>query len=317
MVQPAITVGSVPPLSPALKSVIQLDITAVDPSQLGEHAGDQDSRSARKGFNFWMVFVAICVSLFLSALELTAVSTALPTIIHDLNGKEDFVWIASAYGLASTALLPASGGLAEIFGRRTAMLIALGLFSLGSALCGAARNMGWLIAARTVQGAGGGGILSLSSIILSDLVTLKERGLYNGMIGMTWSCAASIGPLVGGALAQGGNWRWLFYLNLPVAGLASVLVLMCLKLRTPPGTLHEKLGRMDWIGNAIIMSSSSACVIALTWGGVKYPWTSPHILVPLILGLLGMCFFVFYEAQFAKEPLLPISLLSNRTSVSG
>ncbi|THG95550.1 hypothetical protein EW026_g6125 [Hermanssonia centrifuga] len=141
--------------------------------------------------------------------ELTAVSTALPTIIHDLNG-DDFVWVASAYALASTALLPASGGMAEIFGRRATMLVSLVMFALGSALCGSAQNMNWLIAGRTIQGAGGGGILSLSSIILSDLVALKERGLYNGMIGLTWACAASIGPVVGGALAQAGQWRWLF-----------------------------------------------------------------------------------------------------------
>ncbi|THH02025.1 hypothetical protein EW026_g762 [Hermanssonia centrifuga] len=213
-----------------------------------------------KGLKFWLIILSICVSLFLSAIELTAVSNALPTIIADLHG-EDFVWIGSAYALASTAILPASGGLAEIFGRRSTMLSSLTLFAIGSAICGAARNMNMLIAARAVQGMGGGGILSLSSIIISDLVPLEERGVYNGLIGLTWGCATAIGPLLGGALAQNGLWRWLFYLNLPIAAIAALLVVTCLHLRTPTGTVREKLGRIDWIwlgsGPAILALESN------------------------------------------------------------
>ncbi|KAI0345553.1 Mfs1.2 [Trametopsis cervina] len=269
-----------------------------------------------RGVRFWLIIFAICISCFLSALEYTAVSTALPTILNDLHG-DDFVWVASAYALASTALLPASGGLAQIFGRRPLMLISLAIFALGSALCGSAQNMNWLIAARTIQGAGGGGILSLTSIILSDLVTLQERAIYNALIGLTWAVACAIGPLVGGALTEAGQWRWLFYLNLPVCGVAGLFVLLFLKLKTPEGSLREKLSRMDWIGNGIITASSSACVLALTWGGVQFPWSSGHVLAPLIIGLCGIGFFFFYEAKFAKEPLVPFQLISNRTSLSG
>ncbi|KAF7794628.1 hypothetical protein EIP86_005764 [Pleurotus ostreatoroseus] len=272
--------------------------------------------SPSKGLRFWMVFVALCVSVFLSALEFTAVSTALPTIVHDLNG-DDFVWVASAYALASTALLPASGGIAEIFGRRITMLCSLALFATGSALCGAARSMNWLIAGRTVQGTGGGGILSLGIIILSDLVSLQERGTYNGMIGLTWACACSMGPLIGGSLASHDRWRWLFYLNLPICGLAAILVFVFLRLHTPEGLLRDKFARIDWLGNLLIISSSSSCVLALTWGGVRYPWSSAHVLTPLIVGLAGMGIFLYYEARFAKEPIVPFMLLSSRTSISG
>lgn len=269
-----------------------------------------------KGIRFWLVFLAICVSLFLSALEYTAVATTLPTIVHDLNG-EDFVWVATAYALAATALLPASGGMAEIFGRRITMLGSLALFALGSALCGAAQSMNWLIAARTVQGAGGGGILSITSIIVSDLVPLRERALYNALIGFTWGIAGAIGPLVGGALANSGQWRWLFYLNLPIAGVAAALVAAFLRLKTPPGTLREKLARMDWIGNFLIIASSTATVLGLTWGGVQFAWTSAQTLVPLILGFVGIVAFFLYEAFVSAHPLIPFSLLSNRTSLSG
>lgn len=131
----------------------------------------------RKGAVFWLIFLSINITQFLAAMDLTAVSTALPTIAHDLNST-DFVWVGSAYTLSSTAFLPLSGGLAQIFGRRAAMMTCLFLFLLGSAICGAAQNMPMMIAGRTIQGAGGGGLQSGSSIILADLVPLEERGVY-------------------------------------------------------------------------------------------------------------------------------------------
>ncbi|EIW57953.1 Mfs1.2 [Trametes versicolor FP-101664 SS1] len=276
----------------------------------------QSPGSSKKGLKFWLIILSLCLSIFLSALELTAVSTALPVIIHDLQGG-DFVWVGTAYSLASTAFLPLSGGVAEIFGRRIAMFFSLSTFILGSALCGAAQNMNWLIAARAVQGLGGGGILSVVSIIMADLVPLKERGLYNGLTGMTWAVSSAIGPLVGGALATRGQWRWLFYLNLPICGAALVMVTAFLKLPTPPGNLASKLGRMDWFGNLLIIASTTSIVVGLTWGGVQFAWSSAHVLAPLIVGLCGIVFFFIYEAYWARNPIVPMSLLQNRTSVSG
>ncbi|KAF9260203.1 Mfs1.2 [Marasmius fiardii PR-910] len=274
------------------------------------------TRSSKKGARFWLILLSLFLSIFLAAVEVTAVSTALPAIIADLQG-EQFVWVGTVYPLASTAFLPMSGGIAEIFGRRPAILIALGLFTLGSALCGAAQSTRWLIAARIVQGLGGGGIQSLSSIIISDLVSLQERGSYNAVLGLAWACACAVGPLVGGALANQGQWRWVFYLNLPICGVTIGTVMVFLRLPIPPGTLQSKLRKMDWIGNFIVISSTTAVVIGLTWGGVVYPWSSARVLTPLILGLVGLLGFVGYEALWARNPILPISLLSNISSVSG
>ncbi|KAJ7278291.1 major facilitator superfamily domain-containing protein [Mycena rebaudengoi] len=173
-----------------------------------------------------------------------------------------------------------------------------------------------VIAGRTVQGLGGGGIQSLSAIILSDMVTLEERGLYASFFGVTWSIANFAGPLIGGALASGGAWRWLFYLNLPLAGITSIITLL-MDLPTPPGTFYEKIARLDWVGNFIVVASTTACAIALTWGGVAFPWDSPPVLAPLILGFVGFCIFILYEAKWAAHPLVPWIVLSNRTSVSG
>ncbi|KAL0570472.1 hypothetical protein V5O48_011487 [Marasmius crinis-equi] len=264
-------------------------------------AYSQSDMAEKGGVRFKLILFSLFISLFVAAMELSAISTSLPTIIDSLHGT-DYVWVGTAYSLASTAFLPMSGGVAEIFGRRPAMIIALGLFALGS---------------RTVQGLGGGAIQSVSSIIISDLVSLQERGTYNAVIGMAWAFASAIGPLVGGALAGRGQWRWLFYLNLPICGVAIVAVLIFLRLPTPPGTVTSKLRKMDWIGNLLVISSTTAVVIGLSWGGVVYSWSSSHVLSTLIVGFVGFVLFFVHQAKWAANPIIPITILSNRSSVSG
>ncbi|KAI0791722.1 Mfs1.2 [Abortiporus biennis] len=269
-----------------------------------------------KGFGFWMIILSLCVSMICSALEITAVPAALPTITESVHGQ-DFVWVNSAFSLAATSLIPTTGGLADIFGRRIVIFGSFFLFALGSALCGSAKNMSWLIAGRSIQGAGSGGIQSLTMIILSDLVSLRERARYNGIIGLVWAVSAAFGPLIGGGFAKNGNWRWLFYMNLPITAFSAALVFFFLKLRTPRQSLREKMLRIDWIGNLLVITSSAAIVIGLSWGGVKFSWGSAHVLVPLILGFIGIFVFGYYEHYYAVEPIIPMTLLSNRTSVSG
>ena len=138
---------------------------------------------SKRGLRFWLIFGSMCICLSLSALELSSVSTALPTIVNDLHATQ-FAWVGSAYALASTAFLPLSGGLAQTFGRRPIILMTIGLFALGSGICGGAKSMEMLIAGRTLQGLGGGGIQSLTGIILADLVSLRDRGIYGGIYGL-------------------------------------------------------------------------------------------------------------------------------------
>ncbi|KAJ3554089.1 hypothetical protein NM688_g3288 [Phlebia brevispora] len=282
-----------------------------DPPQ---DTSDSAPRRTGKGSAFWLSFIAIVTSILLSALDLTAVGTALPTITKDLNGGNDFTWVGSAFALSSTAILPLSGALADIFGRKPIMLLSILLFALGSALAGAAQNMNMLIAARTIQGIGGGGIINLTETITSDLVPLAERGLYQGILGLTWSFASGMGPPVGGLLAEKASWRWLFFINLPLAGIAFVLVWLFLRVRTPEGSMREKLKRVDWTGNAIIISGTTLAVVGLTFGGVRFPWSSAQVLAPLIIGLALVVLFVLYEAKIPREPSIPWEVLSNRTS---
>ncbi|KAI0742411.1 major facilitator superfamily domain-containing protein [Daedaleopsis nitida] len=265
----------------------------------------EPSSSARKGSAFWLSFMAIIVCTFVSALDVTAVAVALPTIIADLQGGDKFVWVGAAYGLASTAILPLSGRLADTFGRRPCMLVAVALFLTGSTLAGAAQNMDMLIAARTIQGIGGGAILNLSEIIVSDLVPLAERGMYMGLISGTWAVASGVGPFI----------RWTFYLNVPLTGIAFVIVLLFLRVRTPPGSVKEKLSRLDAIGNSIVIAGTTIALIGLAWGGVQYAWSNAHVLATLIIGLVLIGIFFVYEWQVPKEASIPWEVLGNRTSL--
>jgi len=257
----------------------------------------------RKGYRFWLVILALLVSLFLAVLESFAFSTALPTVVANFHATQ-FIWVANAYAIPAAAILPLSGGLAEIFGRSPVMLGSLLFFSIGSAIGGAAQSMNMLIAARALQGVGAGGIFSLTSIIMSDLVSLEERGIYGGLFGMTFALSGGIGPIVGGALSHHTTWRWLLYLNIPIAGVAALLVIIFLSLPKPPGSLYEKFMKIDWIGNILVIGSTCSCVISLTWGGVVYPWSSPRVLTPLCLGIAGLLCFLIYEVRWCSFPMV-------------
>ncbi|GJJ14374.1 hypothetical protein Clacol_008638 [Clathrus columnatus] len=163
----------------------------------------------KRDYRFKYVLICLCFTLFLSALEFTAVSTALPTIVLDLKGSE-FIWVTSAYGLTSVAVIPLIGGLAEMFGRKPTTLLVILCFAVGSAVCGGAQNMTMLITGRAIQGLGGGAIVVITNIILADMIPLDERGGYGGLFSLTWCLAAALGALIGGVLTQTGQWRWLF-----------------------------------------------------------------------------------------------------------
>ncbi|KAK7442238.1 hypothetical protein VKT23_016208 [Stygiomarasmius scandens] len=269
----------------------------------------------KRDWRFWCIILAISLSTFTSYLDM-AIPTALPEISHELNGS-GFVWVGSAYALASTAILPLSGGIAQIFGRRIGLLISLACFALGSALSGAASSMAFLIAARTVQGIGSGGIAALTNIILSDLVPLKERGAFSGMLTLAAMLAVCTAPVIAGGLADHGEWRWLFYLNLFTSGTSAVLVGLLLNLKKPAGTLMQKLRGVDWSGTLIIIAASVSLGIGLTWAGTEHPWSSAPTLVPLILGLFGLLLMYVWERSVAKNPLIPFSIMTSWTTISG
>ncbi|KAF8185732.1 MFS general substrate transporter [Pholiota molesta] len=263
-----------------------------------------------------MIFVALCCCTLLSALDLGGIGTAGPTIVHQLNGS-DFTWVASAYALSASMFIPLSGNLAQIFGRRPIVLGGIVTFAVGSAVCGSARTLIVLIIGRAIQGVGAGTIQALSSIIITDLVPLRERGVYAGITGVIWTTGSAIGPFLAGGLSEKATWRWLFYINLPLCGLAFFAVAVFLRLKRPEGKFQDKIFKVDWLGNLFIMASTCSVMLALTWGGIRFSWSSANILVPLILGIVGLGCTVYYESRWPEHPVIPLMVLSNRTSISG
>ncbi|KAH9847865.1 iron permease [Lenzites betulinus] len=268
-----------------------------------------------RGLDFWMVYVSNLTVDMLSVLDVMAVSTALPTIVGELHG-EDFVWVGSAFTVASTAIIPFVGDLVSVFGRKPVLLAFIVIFAVGSAICGASQNMHMLIAGRTIQGLGGGGCLSITEIIYADLVPLPERGKFQGIIASVWALGCALGPPIGGAFANSGNsWRWLFYLNIPLCGVAFFLTSVFLRVKTPKLDLKAAAKRMDWIG-FIIVFSTVALLIGMTFGGLRFPWSSGHVIAPLVVGGIGIVAFFAYEKRWSGTTV-PSYFFTSRTTFSG
>ncbi|KAI9055073.1 hypothetical protein LZ554_000038 [Drepanopeziza brunnea f. sp. 'monogermtubi'] len=311
---------------PFPKPLFSTDASSVslrDPASFAVVAGEageaeSESEGGKKDWRFWMIFVSVCVTTLLVAIDLSIVSTALPTIALDLDADELFVWVANAYVLASTAVQPLFGQAANIFGRRSLTIISVLLFMLGSGLAGGASNIGMIIAARTVQGIGGGGIITLGEIIICDLLPLRERGQYTGLLAGTYAIGTIIGPVLGGIFTQHVTWRWIFYINLPVSGVALLFIIPFLNLKYKRvGTVWDRTKRVDWLGNFVLIGAVTAILLALAWGGTKFSWSSWHILLPLVMGFLGLVGFAIIQVSgYVEEPTMPPRLFTNRTSVS-
>lgn len=275
-----------------------------------------NEQQRKRGLRFWMVFVACLVVDGLSALDLTTVSNALPTIVQDLHGN-DFVWAGSAYTIASTAVLPTIGGLVSIYGRKPVLLVSIAVFAIGCAVGGSAQNMNTVVAGRAIMGLGGGGCNAAVQIIYADLIPLPERGKFYGITSSVWSLISVIGPFVGGGLSSAGAWRWMFYLNIPLCAFCFALVLLYLHVHTPRASFRDSMVQMDWCGLVMIIGSTISILLALTWGGSLYPWSSVHVLLPLCLGAAGLFVFAVYEAVWATEPTVPSFVVTNITTPTG
>lgn len=224
---------------------------------------------------FQAVMTSMAVSSLLAALDASAVSTAMPSMTNDLGSSQAYMWIANAYLLTMTAFTPLFGQTADIFGRRSLTLLAIILFAVGSAICGPAPNLGALVAGRAIQGIGAAGLNTMVEIVVCDLVPLRERGKFMGYIFAIYGLGTSIGPVIGGVFAGRVTWRWVFYLNLPLAGLS--LLLVGLSLNTLPkkhATVTGALKVVDFSGNTILVAAVTSVLLAFIWGGGEQPWSS-------------------------------------------
>ncbi|PSN74827.1 MFS general substrate transporter [Corynespora cassiicola Philippines] len=264
-------------------------------------------------WRFWGVFAALCLLAFLSSLDVAIITTALPTITKEIGGETQYVWIANSFIIASCVPQPLFGQLANIFGRRIPMMVCTMLFAVGSGIAGGASNVGMMISGRTIQGVGAGGVYVLLDIICCDLVPLRERGKYLGLMFSWAGLAAALGPVLGGALAD-ADWRWIFYLNIPICGVALGAILLFMRVKyTRSASWKHALARVDYLGNLIFIPSIIAILFGLVMGGVQYPWSSWRVILPLVLGVLGWIGF-HVQQMFCSEPSVPARLFANRTS---
>ncbi|KAF8860417.1 MFS general substrate transporter [Acephala macrosclerotiorum] len=296
------------------------EVTAVADGETSKQSSNADESDKRylpkKSLAFWAIICALCAAGLLTALEATITSTALPTIIEALGGADLYVWVVNIFFLTMTAFQPLFGQVANIFGRRWPIIFATGAFTLGCGICGGASSASMLVAGRAIQGLGAGGVNVLIEIIICDILPLRERGKFLAPIFGLIALGTALGPFFGGLIVQYASWRWVFYLNLPIGGLTLILLVVFLDVNYDKEThFMVRIKRIDWIGNTFFVISMVSILIALSWAGALYSWSSFRVLVPLILGLVGLVAFLIYEASpFCAEPTMPLHLFTNRTS---
>src|SRR5215472_5499727 len=251
------------------------------------------------------IFVGLTLTVFLAALNQTIVATALPTMGRYFNDFENLSWIVTSYLLTSTAVAPLYGKLSDIHGRRAIMLASISIFAAGSAACAAAPDMLSLILGRALQGIGGGGILPVAQAIMADAIAPRERGRYQAYMAIVWVTSGVGGPILGGVLAEHFHWSLIFWINLPLAIAAAMMTYTRLK-RLPR---HERRHKLDVQGAVLMMAAAVSLLLALTWGGTRYPWLSPPIIALLAgSGLLSLAFA--WRLTHAPEPFLPLSVMA-------
>ena len=253
------------------------------------------------------IYSGLMVALLLAALDQTIVATALPRVVSDLGGLSQYSWVFTAYMLASTVTVPLYGKLGDVYGRKPLFLFAIVVFLVGSALCGLAQNMTELVLFRGVQGLGAGGLFPLALAVVGSIVPPRDRGRYQGLIGAVFASASIIGPALGGFIVDNTTWRWIFYVNLPVGGLA-LLVISLTMPRRAPHTEHS----IDWLGAVLLALSSTALLLGLVWGGRQYAWSSAQVLGSLVAAAVLFIGFLRYERR-VPETILPFDLMRNPT----
>lgn len=227
----------------------------------------------------------------------------------DANATKSF-WIAASYLLANAVVQPLMAALADVFGRRSVIFTALLLFTAGSLICSLANNVAAMLAGRTIQGIGGGGILSVNLIIVSDLVPLRFRPKYISFQQLCVSIGFNIAPIIGGVLVKHTSWRWLFYINLPFCAIGLAIIPFILKYDQPKSSMNDKLSNVDWTGSLLFIMGTTSFLVGITWGGSQFSWHSAATLVPIILGLTVVFITGLYEKFLAKVTFLRFSLFS-------
>lgn len=252
------------------------------------------------------VFAALMLGTFLAAIDQTAVSTALPSIAGEFGQINQMTWVITAYLLTSTVAALVFGKLGDLYGRKKVLVATIVIFIGGSLLAGLTQNMTQLIFVRGIQGLGAGGTQMTALALIGDIVSPRERGRYQGFTSSMWTAAFILGPLMGGLLTDNASWRLIFFTNAILGATALIGVLVFLRLPHKPRKV-----RLDYAGTVLFITGVSSLLLLATWGGSRFPWTSPVILGLGALAAIAVPAFLVWE-KFAAEPLLPLRLFRDR-----
>ena len=284
-----------------------------DNAEASEQTPDQPKRST---IRLTFILVALFLSEFVAALDMTIVATAVPVIAHELNSATGYSWIGGAYPIAQAIASPIWAKLSDIWGRKLIMLATVALFFASSTICGTATTMSALIAGRALQGVAGGGVQLLGQMVISDLFSMRQRSLVLGIMEGVWAIAGGTGPPLGGVFASLVSWRWCFYINLPITGLAFLLLLLFLDVKHEKTSFKVGIKAIDWIGIFCFLAFTLMVLLGLDFGGDVFPWDSAKVLCLIIVGIGMLGAFIYSEARLARYPLIPLSIFKDRSNVA-
>ncbi|WP_209371935.1 MDR family MFS transporter [Brevibacterium renqingii] len=256
-----------------------------------------------------LIFSALMAAMFLATLDQTIVSTAMPTIVGELDGVEHQAWLVTIYLLAMTIVMPLYGKFGDMWGRKIIFLVAIAIFVIGSFGSGLSQNFWELIAWRGFQGLGGGGLMILSQAIIADIIPASERGKYMGPLGGLFAISSVLGPVLGGFFTQHLDWRWCFWINVPIGIIAFFIGLFALRLPN-----HRSDQKVDVLGIVLMIAATSQLILVTSWGGHDYDWDSPMIISLIIGTIVAAALFVLVESK-VSNPIIPIGLFKNPTFV--
>ena len=256
-----------------------------------------------------LIFSALMAAMFLATLDQTIVSTAMPTIVGELDGVEHQAWLVTIYLLAMTIVMPLYGKFGDMWGRKIIFLVAIAIFVIGSFGSGLSQNFWELIAWRGFQGLGGGGLMILSQAIIADIIPASERGKYMGPLGGLFAISSVLGPVLGGFFTQHLDWRWCFWINVPIGIIAFFIGLFALRLPS-----HRSDQKVDVLGIVLMIAATSQLILVTSWGGHDYDWDSPMIISLIIGTIVAAALFVLVESK-VSNPIIPIGLFKNPTFV--